>query len=128
MKRYTHHPGSETGCDEADGLDRIADAIHQRVSGVGCLSLESIGTRAFLALLNAHGLENGRHCLFPGGIEGARVACTFPISMRQANRVTDRVEFILAFSDARLHLSLVLRAPLSGGALRSPSTSSHRDQ
>ena len=71
-----------------------------------------IGSEALLALLNAHRLDCELHRGVPGLVEGRRVTCCAPVSVREAHWVAERVEFPLSLAYAALHVGCVGSAPL----------------
>ena len=71
-----------------------------------------IRTESVFSLLFAHGADCDAHRIVPLRVERLRPASSLPISMRQPDRIAERIQFILALADALLHLGLVLAAPL----------------
>src|SRR5579862_2462227 len=71
-----------------------------------------IGTESVFSLLFAHGTDNNPHRIMPLSVEWLRSARSLPVSMREPDRIAQRVQFIFALAHALLHLRLVLAAPL----------------
>ena len=63
-------------------------------------------------LLGAHSVDDRLHGLGPCGVERMSVSCLFPVPMRKTNRVAERIQLILSFSNTALHRCQVVATPL----------------
>jgi len=80
---------------------------------------EMIRAGTIPALLLAHCFHDKAHGFPPSHIEGLHAAGSFPIAVSETDRIAEGIQFILALSDAGLHLGFIAALQVRGGASRS---------
>src|SRR5581483_5838344 len=104
---------SEHGVNQADFSSRRSITIRGECFGRALrLPLEPVWSRTLAPLLLAEGPYDQGHGAAPLVIEGGAVLSRLPVTIRQANRMTQGVNLPLALRHSRLHLRFVLDGPL----------------
>ena len=106
---------TEAGVNQTAGPSGIAvTAPGQGIGGHFGQTLERVRPGAVEALLLAECLHDERRGVLPALVEAARVAGRFPIAVREAHRVAQRVDLPLALVQFGLHLGAVF-VPFAAG-------------
>src|SRR5579863_8537960 len=109
----------ESGGNQSDRLHRVSKSLFAKSFGGGRSgALKVVGSEFMLALLFAHGPDYHPHRVTPLRIEWLRSSGLLPVAVRQPDRITQRIQFILPLPHARLHLGLVLTAPFEGWSIQ----------